>query len=93
MQVSDGWTMPRDALSLPHCFAVHAGKWWVEYIAFHTVASVQTAVKNGFGQQLVLPVGTHAEKELFHGISRQHAKVASVQGKGLAMVCSCSIVA
>lgn len=56
----------------------------MEYIAFHTVASIQTAAKIGFGQQLVLPVGTHAEKELFHGIVRQHAKVASVQGKGLA---------
>ena len=65
----------------------------MEYTAFHTVASIQTAAKNGFGQQLVLPVGTHAEKELFHGITKQHAKVAAVQGMGLAMVCICSIVA
>lgn len=65
------------------CSAYLAGDWWVEYSAFYTVAGMQAAARDGCGKQLLLPSGTHFEKELFHGISKQHARIAAVQGRVL----------
>lgn len=56
----------------------------MEYIAFHSVADIHAAARGDCERQVVLPSGTHAEKELFHGVSRQHARVAAIQGEYIA---------